>query len=145
MKSFEENQLKFWTPLTSNILLTLGGTCRLLSNLVYNPISLSNHPDIVDNSKPNHQSMMNRNQVIKKLKQRKINTPITPLKTNISYILLKIDGWKITFPFNMVPFQGTFLKFRGGGRLPLHFAIYRRTKDQCRDSHKTMTSFKRNF
>ena len=33
--------------LTLNILLTLGGTCRLLSNLVYNPVSFPNYNEIV--------------------------------------------------------------------------------------------------
>ena len=34
----------------------------------------------------------------------------TPLKTNTA---LKINGWKMEFPFAMVPFWGTFVHFRG--------------------------------
>ena len=36
---------------------------------------------------------------------------ITPLKTN--EYPLKIDGWKMHFPFKIVLFQGTFVYFRG--------------------------------
>ncbi len=36
---------------------------------------------------------------------------IPPLKFNKSH--LKVDGWKMTFPFKMVPLQVTFIHFRG--------------------------------
>ena len=36
---------------------------------------------------------------------------LPPLKTN--EYLLKIDGWKMKCPSKVVPFQGTFVHFRG--------------------------------
>ena len=50
------------------------------------------------------------NQVLKCLKDLQIWL-ITPWKQTYP---LKKDGWKMIFPFKMIPFQDTFVHFRGG-------------------------------
>ena len=48
----------------------------------------------------------------------------TPLKTN--EYPLKIDGWKMKFPLNMVPLQGRHSRIFGGGMMKLygHLGFY---------------------
>ncbi len=48
----------------------------------------------------------------------------TPLKTNRYH--LKIDGWKISFPFKTFPFQGTFAQF-GWNLSSIHMASRHRS------------------
>ena len=76
------------------------------------------------------QSAANNNWLFQFLSSKKkyIYIHIT-LKTSMSSCPLKIDAWKMTFPFEMIPFHGTFVDFAVGKKkhrtlvrfLHLHF------------------------